>query len=104
MARREALSEAAAAQNVEQWAVNKAVHYNEWANFDKKDFEPVVTAFNELLDCFNCPDCHSWLHITPRAQPETLRCLCGAISFNLKSKPKTMTTTTKVPLDFAGTH
>jgi hypothetical protein len=88
VARRAALSEAAAAQNVEQWAVNKAVHYNEWANFDKKDFEPVVTAFKELMDCFNCPDCHSWLHVTPRAQPETLRCLCGAISFNLKPKPK----------------
>ena len=104
VARRAALSEAAAAQNVEQWAVNKAVHYNEWANFDKKDFEPVVTAFNELMDCFNCPDCHSWLHITPRAQPETLRCLCGAISFNLKPKPKTMTTTTKVSVEFAGGH
>ena len=102
VARRAALSEAAAAQNVEQWAVNKAVHYNEWANFDKKDFEPVVTAFNELMDCFNCPDCHSWLHITPRAQPETLRCLCGAISFNLKPKPKTMTTTTKVSVESPG--
>ena len=27
-----------AASNVEQWAVNKAVHYNEWANFGRKDF------------------------------------------------------------------
>jgi hypothetical protein len=95
--RRNALSEAAAAQNVEQWAVNKAVHYNEWANFDKKDFEPVVTAFKELMDCFHCPDCHSWLHVTPRAQPETLRCLCGAISFNLT---KQVTTRIPIPLEF----
>jgi hypothetical protein len=89
VARRAALSEATAAQNVEQWAVNKAVHYNEWANFDKKDFEPVVTAFKELMDCFHCPDCHSWLHVTPRARPETLRCLCSAISFNPNPKLKT---------------
>ena len=89
VARRAASSEAAAAQNVERWAVNKAVHYNEWANFDKKDFEPVVTAFKELMDCFHCPDCHSWLHVTPRARPETLRCLCSAISFNPNPKLKT---------------
>jgi hypothetical protein len=46
------LSTSNAATNVEQWAVNKAVHYNEWANFGKKDFEPVVSAFKELLACF----------------------------------------------------
>jgi hypothetical protein len=96
---RDALSGAAAAANVEQWAVNKAVHYNEWANFDKKDFEPVVTAFNELMDCFHCSDCHSWLHVTPRAQPETLRCLCGAIGFNLKPKPKTITSQQGISLE-----
>jgi hypothetical protein len=39
--------------NVEQWAANKAVHYNEWANFGKRDFEPVVSAFRELHDCFS---------------------------------------------------
>jgi hypothetical protein len=98
VARRDALSKAAAAANVEQWAVNKAVHYNEWANFDKKDFEPVVTAFKELMDCFHCPACHSWLHVTPRAQPETLRCLCDAISLNLKPKPKTITSQQRIPL------
>jgi hypothetical protein len=37
-----------AAISVEQWAVNKAVHYNAWANFGKKDFEPVVAAYKEL--------------------------------------------------------
>ncbi len=52
--------------DVEQWAVNKAVHYNEWANFGKTDFEPVVAAFRELLDCFPCSDCDSWLYVTPR--------------------------------------
>jgi hypothetical protein len=43
--RKAALSLAAGASNVGNWAVNKAVHYNEWANFGKRDFEPVVAAF-----------------------------------------------------------
>lgn len=89
VARRGALSAAAAASNVEQWAVNKAVHYNEWANFGKKDFEPVVVAFKNLLDCFRCAACGSWLHVTPRgSHPESLRCGCNDLNFNLKMKGK----------------
>ena len=86
--RKTVLSTSSAAMNVEQWAVNKAVHYNEWANFGKKDFEPVVAAFKELLESFTCDACESWLYVTPRGTPESLRCPCNAISLNLKSKPK----------------
>lgn len=86
--RKTALSTSNAAKAAEQWAVNKAVHYNEWANFGKKDFEPVVTAFKELLTCFACQTCESWLYVTPRGNPESLRCACNAISLNLKPKPK----------------
>jgi hypothetical protein len=86
--RKVSLSSAAGAQNVEQWAVNKAVHYNEWANFGKKDFEPVVAAFKELLECFRCGRCDSWLYITPRVSPETVRCGCNAININLKLKSR----------------
>jgi recombinational DNA repair ATPase RecF len=74
--------------NVEQWAVNTAVHYNAWANFGKRDFEPVVTAFKELLECFRCGRCESWIYVTPRVSPETLRCACSATNFNLKAKPR----------------
>ena len=86
--RKAALSTAAGTSNVEQWAVNKAVHYNEWANFGKKDFEPVVAAFKALLVCFRCETCESWLHVTPRGTPESLRCNCNATSFNLRRNPK----------------
>ena len=86
--RKDALSASAGASNVEQWAVNKAVHYNEWANFGKKDFEPVVAAFKELLDCFRCDKCDSWLYVTLRMQPEMLICSCKDVSFNLKPKTK----------------
>jgi hypothetical protein len=87
-ARKAALAAASAATNVEQWAVNKAVHYNEWANFGKKDFEPVVAAFKDLLRCFRCEPCDSWIYVTPRVNPEAVRCDCNAISLNLKLKPK----------------
>jgi hypothetical protein len=87
--RKTALSGSSGASNVEQWAVNKAVHYNEWANFGRKDFEPVVVAFKELLECLRCKDCQSWLYVTPRSgSPESLRCQCMIVNLNLKAKPK----------------
>jgi hypothetical protein len=87
-ARKEALAAFSAATNAEQWAVNKAVHYNEWANFGKRDFEPVVAAFKELLACFRCEPCDSWIYLTPRINPESIRCDCNGISLNVKPKPK----------------
>lgn len=87
--RKQSLSASTGAWNVEQWAVNKAVHYNEWTNFGRKDFEPVVAAFNELLERFRCDTCDSWVYVTPkRGAPESLRCVCASISLNLKPKPK----------------
>ena len=74
------------AYQVEQWAVNSAVHYNKWANFGKKDFEPVVIAFKELRDLFHCKTCDSWLYAKPRMRPEALRCTCGELNFNLNQK------------------
>lgn len=82
------LSACNAAMSIEQWAVNKAVHYNSWANFGKNDFKPVVSAFKELLDCFRCNGCDSWIYVTPRISPESLRCACSGINFNLKPKSK----------------
>lgn len=87
--RRKLLKTSKGSTAVEQWAVNKAVHYNEWANFGKTDFEPVVDAFRDLLDRFRCATCDLWLYVTPRRGPsESLRCFCDGISFNLKPKGK----------------
>ena len=86
--RKEALASSNAAKSAEEWAVNKAVHYNEWANFGKKDFEPVVAAFKELLECFRCDKCQSWFHVTPRQRLESLRCACNDVNLNLMPKPK----------------
>jgi len=72
----------------EQWIINKAVHYNEWANLSKEDFTPVVDAFKKLLLQFRCekPNCDSWLSLTPRINPTDLRCACGNFRLNLKKK------------------
>lgn len=88
LAKKTALSTSNGAMSVEQWAVNRAVHYNEWANFARKDFEPVTTAFRELLECFRCADCQSWLYVSPRGFPEAVRCPCNGTTLNLKMKPK----------------
>ncbi len=86
--RKEALSASNGAVNVEQWAVNKAVHYNEWANFGRKDFEPVVAAFKELIGHFQCGACQSFLYLSPRGNADSLRCACNAVNLNLAAKPK----------------
>ncbi|KAA3607140.1 MAG: chromosome segregation protein SMC [Planctomycetota bacterium] len=86
---KKAVSELKGVADVEQWVVNKAVHYNEWANLGKKDFEPVVAAFRDFLERFRCATCESWLYVTPKRGPsEALRCNCAEYNFNLKTKPK----------------
>jgi len=75
--------------SVDQWAVNKLVHYNEWANLGRKDFEPVVAAYKELVAHFRCTGCGGFLYVTPSRGPaEALRCLCASINLNLVIKPK----------------
>jgi hypothetical protein len=86
--KKEKLLAEADSTNIEQWVVNKAVHYNSWANFSKNDFEPVVRSFKELLSCFNCEECSSWQYVTPRINSEALRCNCNKTNINLKMKPK----------------
>jgi hypothetical protein len=86
--RKAALAQTSQASNVEQWAVNPAVHFNAWANFGTNDFIPVVSAFKDLLGALRCADCGSWLYVTPRSLPDALRCQCAATNFNLKSKLK----------------
>ena len=85
--RKKQLAESSGNKNVEEWAVNKAIHYNEWANFGKNDFTPVVQTFKELLECMQCLDCGTWLYIVPKNGPlEALKCQCNNVNFNLKVK------------------
>jgi hypothetical protein len=72
---------------VEQWAINKSIHYNEWISLRKEDFLPVVSAFQELISSFRCQQCGAFFYVTPpRGQKEAVRCDCGTVNFNLKKR------------------
>lgn len=84
-----ARAEALAKYGGENWVVNKALHYTEWADFSKAEFTSVVEAFKTLLLQFRCTKagCDSWLYVTPRkGDPEVLRCRCTGINLNLTPK------------------
>ncbi|MBI4529874.1 MAG: AAA family ATPase [Deltaproteobacteria bacterium] len=71
----------------EQWAINPAVHFNEWVNLQRHEFQEVVTAFKALLEHLRCDNlnCKSYLYVMPRkGKAEELRCNCGATAINLK--------------------
>lgn len=83
--RETAFNTAKAKVNHDKWQVNAAVHFNEWDNLQKADFEPVVTAFKELTDAFKCATCEEMFFVTPaREQKEALRCGCAALNLNLR--------------------
>jgi recombinational DNA repair ATPase RecF len=86
--RKQFLATCNAVMRVEQWSINKAVHYNAWANFGVNDFRPVVAAFKELMECFRCNTCNGWIYVLPKANPQSLRCTCTNIEFNLTLRPK----------------
>jgi hypothetical protein len=71
--------------------MNPSIHYNEWANFKKEDFAPVVEAYKALMAEFFCADaaCQSMLYVVPeRGARETLRCACNGTSINFKRRPR----------------
>lgn len=87
-AMRQTRSEILDAKGGEEWIINKAVHYNEWAEFSVEEFEPVVNTFHKLLSQFRCErgNCNSWLSLSPKVNPSDLRCACGSVRLNLRMK------------------
>jgi len=73
--------------HAEQWAVNANVHYNNWANFSKNDFRPVVDAFRDLYSLFVCSSCGGMLRLaTTGTTPVSVRCNCGKVDWNLTER------------------
>lgn len=73
----------------EQWEINPAVHFNEWANLQRQDFEPVVAAFKQLEREFECPVCGDLIYVVQTGKTkEAARCGCAKINLNLKPKPR----------------
>jgi hypothetical protein len=71
----------------ENWMINKAVHYNQWANLQPKEFAAVAVAFQAFLKSMQCAEesCLEFLHVSPmKGDKETLRCGCGGRILNLK--------------------
>jgi hypothetical protein len=70
----------------ENWMINKAVHYNQWANLQPKEFAAVAAAFQAFLKSMQCAQesCLEFLHVSPvKGDKETLRCGCGGTILNL---------------------
>lgn len=91
-AREKAVGESLTDSNAEQWLINPAVHYNEWANFSVNDFTPVVSAFRGLVGKFFCenPQCGNLFYLTAQTgspkTPDSVKCGCGQTNINLKEK------------------
>ncbi|MCL4780419.1 MAG: AAA family ATPase [Gammaproteobacteria bacterium] len=82
-------SKKVAESNAEQWAINKALHYNQWATLQPKELLSVVGSYRALLESIRCSNamCREYLYVSPTKGPkENLRCGCGATNFNLKKK------------------
>ncbi len=74
--------------NAEQWAINPSIHYNEWANFQRHEFQEVVDVFKQLLENLQCKnkECNSYIYVLPqKGKAEEMRCNCGATNINLKT-------------------
>ncbi len=76
--------------NADQWQVNPAIHYNEWANLTTSDFRPVVKAFRDLTGIFFCQEegCKSLYYLTFTTPKElsAIRCACGNLDADLKKR------------------
>ena len=71
----------------EQWAVNPAVHYNRWGNFQIAEFREIVCAFTDFLETMRCDACGAFVELQPRDRTaEMIRCNCGTTAINLKPK------------------
>ncbi len=82
---RKSVKKLSVTSNAEQWAINPAVHFNEWQNFQADEFREVVNAFKTILETLCCDDCGALVYVTPRVgTPEECRCNCGSVSINLK--------------------
>ena len=82
-----AFAEAKTTTCYENWQINTAVHFNEWADLNKEDFAPVVSAFQMFTGAFSCSECNEMYFVTPnRGGKEALRCRCGTLHLNLLRK------------------
>ncbi len=72
----------------EQWVVNTSVHYNNWENFEPKEFRTVADAFKDLFGLFRCSQCNGIIKlIQSDSKKQAVKCNCGKINWNLIKNP-----------------
>lgn len=88
-AREKSFNECVQSSSAEEWQLNKSIHYNEWANMEREDFQPVVAAYKALLHEFACDSCQELFKAVPDFnQAEFVKCGCGKVNLNLVKKRK----------------
>lgn len=71
----------------EQWATNKALHYDAWYSLEAADLRAVVDAFRDLCASFQCSDCGTMLTLSMTGyDADSVRCACKRIDWNLVKK------------------
>jgi energy-coupling factor transporter ATP-binding protein EcfA2 len=74
---------------IEQWPIDPNVHYSKWHSFTSADLTTVVDAFQDLFQLFRCGVCEQLLEKTFSGDDEaSVKCLCGAVTWNLQVPKK----------------
>jgi hypothetical protein len=69
---------------VEQWGINAAVHYNNWANLTPADFRPIANSFRDLCSLLRCQRCSSMVSVSRvGATKNSVACRCGSVFWPL---------------------
>ncbi|MCI4332665.1 MAG: ATP-binding protein [Thermoplasmata archaeon] len=69
---------------VEQWGINAALHFNNWASLTAGDFSPIADAFRGLTNTFLCGKCSSMVSITRAGSAKhSVACRCGGCGWVL---------------------
>jgi hypothetical protein len=72
----------------EEWAINVVVHFNEWENMTRAEFAQVVSAWQILLQRFECAQCGGLVSVIfADNAKKSLACRCGETMVNLQAKP-----------------
>jgi len=76
---------------IEQWAINANVHYNNWTTFTKEDFLPLISAYKDLFGLFSCQKCGGLIaynELRGENARANVSCGCGDFFWNVSENVK----------------
>ena len=83
------LDQVYANNHVEESAINRAVHFNAWYEYDPNEFRDVVDAFRSVSEQFRCGSCATVLSVSIESgggAPVGVKCGCDQVHWNLQKK------------------